>query len=74
VVAWLIRLADRLGVRDDEAEVKGRYERELREGHYSVKVRAADSERIARALRVLQEHRARFVNLFTRFTIQRLAA
>jgi len=36
VLAWLIGLADRLGLRDDEAEVKGRYEQELREGHYSV--------------------------------------
>ncbi len=43
--------AERLGVRDDVAEVKARY-----------------------AVRVLHRHGARFINRFTRFTIQQLAA
>jgi hypothetical protein len=73
-VAWLIRLAERLGVRDEEAEVKARYEQGLREGHYSVKVRASDPTRITQAVRVLHGHGARFINLFTRFTIHQLAA
>jgi hypothetical protein len=74
VVAWLIRLAERLGIRDEEAEVKARYEQALRDGHYSVKVRASDPQRVTEALRVLDAHGARFVNRFTRFTIQQLMA
>lgn len=74
VVGWLLRLAERLGVRDDEAEIKARYEDGLREGHYAVKVKATEETRTVQALRVLHQHGARFINIFGRFTIQRLTA
>jgi hypothetical protein len=73
LVAWLIRLRERLGIRDDEAEVKARYEDGLREGHYAVRVKASEKTRI-QALRVLHQHGARFINIFGRFTIHRLTA
>ena len=63
-----IRIAERLGVADDEMEVKSRYEQALRDGHFLILVEAPTEERQERATRILAEHGAHSVNYMGRFS------
>ncbi len=65
-----IRLAERLGVADEEMEVKERYEQALRGGRFVVSVLAPTEERRKRAGEILRDHGAHFVNFLGRFTIE----
>jgi hypothetical protein len=58
------------GIRGTESEVKARYEQELRDGYLALKVRTPDPARVAEAALALHTHGARFINLFTCFTIR----
>ena len=67
-----IRLAERLGIADEEMEVKDRYEQALREGRFGISVLAPTEERKTRAGQILRDHGAHFVNFLGRFSIETL--
>ena len=67
-----IRIAERIGIADDERMVKSRYEQALRGGEYVLLVPAESQEARARAAQVLRDHRAHFINFLGRFAIERL--
>lgn len=73
-IAKLIRVAERLGVRDDEMELKDRYEQALRDGRIVVAVLALSEERKERAATILGEHGGHFINFLGRFTIEKIAS
>ncbi len=68
LVDWAIRLAERLGLTDDDMEVKARYEQALRDGHTLLAVEAPSDARQARAVEILREHGAHTVNFIGRFS------
>jgi hypothetical protein len=67
-----VRIAERLGIQDDEMEFKSHYEQALRDGRFVVMVAAATEARKARATEVLREHGAHAVSFHGRFTIEGL--
>lgn len=69
----VIRIAQSIGITNDEMEVKGGYERALREGHIVVRVQAPTDDRKALAVRALQECGGHFINYFGKFTRERIA-
>jgi hypothetical protein len=64
----VLRIAERLGVADDEMEVKARYEQALRDGHFLLLVEAPTEARKERATQILGENGAHFVNFMGRFS------
>ncbi len=69
----IVRVAEHLGVRDDEMETKARYEQALREGKTVLAVLAPTDERKALAAGILKAHGGHFINFFGRSTIERVA-
>ena len=65
-----IRIARRLGVRDEEMAIKDQYEKELRNGQVVVSVPAADGGKKKLAADVMREHGGHFINFLGRFTIE----
>ena len=63
-----IRIAERLGIADDEMEVKAHYEQALRDGRFLIVVDAPTEARQGRAAQVLRDHGAHTVNFMGRFT------
>jgi hypothetical protein len=63
-----IRIAERLGISDDEMEWKARYEQALRDGRVVLFVEAASELRKDRAAQILREHGAHSVNFMGRFS------
>lgn len=68
----ILRVAERIGVRNDELKLKDRYEAAIREGDLLVLVLAPTDERRDRAGALLHAHGARLVHHFGRFTITTL--
>jgi hypothetical protein len=64
----VIRLAERLGIADDEMEVRARYEQSLRDGGFLLLVDAPTEARQERAVQILGEHGAHSVNFMGRFS------
>ena len=67
-----IRLAERIGVADEEMELKDRYEQALREGRFAISVLAPTEDRKNTAAQILRDHGAHFVNFLGRFSIEAL--
>lgn len=67
-----IRIADRLGIQDEEMEAKAHYEQAMRDGHFVLRVAAPTEERKARAAQILQDHGAHSVKFLGRFSIEGL--
>jgi hypothetical protein len=67
-----IRIAERIGIENDEMLVKERYERALREGEFVVAVLAPTDERKALAAEVLRGHGGHFINFLGRRTMTAL--
>ncbi len=65
-----IRLAERLGISNDEMAVKERYEQALRDGRFVVTVVAPTDERKNRAGQILRDHGAHFVNFMGRYSME----
>lgn len=65
-----IRIARKIGVRDEELETKDRYTKALEDGKYVVIVSAPTDERRERAAQVLLEHGGTFVNYLGKLTIE----
>jgi hypothetical protein len=69
----VIRVAERLGLADDEIETKGRYEQALRDGGLIVSVLASTDERKARAADIVRAHGGHLITFFGRLTIEKIA-
>ena len=67
-----IRIAERLGIENDEMMVKQRFEQALRDGRYLVFVDSADQERKERASAILHAHGAHHVGFLGRFTMEKM--
>ena len=61
-----IRIAERLGVTNDEMDIRAHYEQALRDGHLLILVDAPTDARKERAVEILREHRAHTVNYLGR--------
>ncbi|HEY9516574.1 MAG TPA: hypothetical protein VIQ74_12935 [Gemmatimonadaceae bacterium] len=68
-----IRIAEALGVTNDEMRLKDIYEEALRHGHFVLGVLAPTEDRKQLAKRILLQHGADSVNFMARFTIERRA-
>jgi hypothetical protein len=69
----ILRIADRLGVVNQEIEAKERYEQALREDSHVVLVFCSSADRKRLAGDLLRERGGYFINYFGRFTIETLA-
>ena len=65
----VLRLAERLGVADEEMELKARYEQALKDGHFVVSVPTPNDERERRAAHLLRAEGGRSVRFMGRFSI-----
>jgi hypothetical protein len=65
-----IRIAQQLGLEDDEMALKTTYEQAMRDGGYVVRVAAPTDERKERAADVLRKHGAHTINFLGRFTVE----
>ena len=63
-----IRIAEHLGMADDEMEVKNRYEQALRDGQFIVMVLAPTDERKTLAGQILRAHGGHFINFLGRLS------
>ena len=68
----LIRLAERIGVTDEEMETKNRYEQAMRENRFVLSVAAPTAERKEQATRILREHAAHTIAFFGKYTIEHI--
>ena len=67
-----IRIAQRLGVANDEMEVKAAYEKALAEGRFVLVVDAPTDTRRELATSLLREHNAHAVAFLGRYSIEKL--
>lgn len=65
-----IRIAQRLGLEDDEMALKSHYEQAMRDGGYVVRVATPTEERKERAADVLRKHGAHSINFLGRFVVE----
>jgi len=65
-----IRVAERLGIENDEMAVKDRYEQALRDGRFVVSAAVPTDERRELAGRVLREHGGHFINFLGRYSME----
>ena len=65
-----IRVAQKLGLEDDEMSLKSVYEQALRDGSFVVLVDAPTGERKERAAEVLRQHGAHSIHYLGRFLIE----
>ena len=68
----MLRIAERLGIREDELEEKHRYEEALREGDVVILVHAPTEDRKDLAGKILSSHGAHFINFLGRYTSERI--
>ena len=68
-----VRIAEKLGVADEEMENKDQYEQAMRAGKLVVRVAAPTDERKALASRVLHESGGSLVRFYGRFAIEDMA-
>lgn len=68
-----IKIAEHLGVGDDEMAVKQRYEDALRDGRFVIAVLAPTDERRELAASILRDHGGRSVNFLGKFAIEPLS-
>ncbi len=69
----VIHIAQSIGITNDEMEVKGGYEKALREGHLVIRVLAPTDDRKALAVQALKSCGGHFINYFGKFTRERIA-
>lgn len=68
----VIRVANRLGLQNEESETKDRYEQALRDDQFVVAILAPTDTRKELAAQLLATHGAHFINYLGRFSIERL--
>jgi hypothetical protein len=65
-----IRIGTRLGLENEETELKALYEQAMRDGRFVVRVEARTEARKDLATNILTQHGAHTVSYFGRFTIE----
>ena len=70
LAALLIRLAERIGVADEEMEMKDRYEQAMRDNRFVIAIAAPTGDRKDRAAQILKEHGAHTMAFFNKHTIE----
>jgi len=70
LAALAVRVAERLGIQDEEMEFKAHYEQALRDGRYVVMIKAPTEERKTQAAGLLAAQGAHSVSFHGRFTIE----
>ena len=73
LAALLVRLAQRIGVADEEMEMKNRYEQAMRDNRFVISVAAPTEERKDRATAILRSHGAHTIAYYGRRTIEFIA-
>ena len=73
LIGHVIQIADHLGLRTEELEIRHQYEEALRDGRFLLAVLAPTEERKDRAAQILRDHGAHFITFKGRFTIEQLA-
>lgn len=73
LAAMLTRLAEKIGVTNEEIEAKNQYEEAMRNDRFVIAVAAPTDDRKARALQVLQQHGAHTIAYFGSHTIEHVA-
>ena len=73
LIGGVLQALDRLGVRDDELEMKHEYEQAFRAGPCTVAVFAPTEERKRLATDILRQHGGHFINFLGHLTIERMA-
>ncbi len=69
---WLIRLFQRVAIRNAETEMKDHYEQALRDGHSVIAVLASTEERKNLAAKMIGECGGHFINFFGHLNVQRI--
>lgn len=67
-----IRIAERIGLANDEMRLKDRYEEALRDGRFVLLVPAVGDDEKTAAAQVLRDDGGHLINYLGRFTIERL--
>ena len=67
-----LRIAEKLGLHDEELEFKDHYEEAMRSGRFVIRVAAPSEERKDRATEILKQHGAHSVAYFGKYTIHGL--
>jgi hypothetical protein len=70
LASLMIRLAERIGVADEEMELKNRYEQAMRDNRFVISVAAPTDERKNRAKEILQAHGAHTIAYYAKRTIE----
>ena len=69
----MLRIAQWLGVRDEEMEHKAHYEHALRDGRFVVVIQAPSDVRKRRATQLLRAHGGHSLSFHGRYTIEELS-
>jgi hypothetical protein len=70
---WFIRMFQRVGLKNDETEMKERYEQALRDGQTVILVLTPTEERKDRAAAMLRECGAHFINYYGHLNIESIS-
>jgi hypothetical protein len=73
LIGQLLQIADSLGIRTEELEIRHEYEEALRRGRVTLLVFVPTEERKERAAEILRKHGAHFINFMGQLTIEQLA-
>ena len=72
ITGLAIRVAQSLGLQNEESEFKDHYEEAMRSGQFVIRVAAPSDERKDRATEILKQHGAHSVTYYGKYTIQKL--
>ncbi len=69
ISGFALRIAEKLGLQNQETEFKDHYEQAMRSGKFVIRVAAPSEERKDRATEILKQHHAHSVAYFGKYTI-----
>jgi hypothetical protein len=72
IAGLAIRIAEKLGLQNEESEFKNHYEDAMRSGQFVIRVAAPSEERKDRAAEILKQHGGHAVAYFGKYTIRTL--
>ena len=72
IAGLAIRIAEKLGLQNEESEFKNHYEEAMRSGQFVIRVAAPSEERKDRAAEILKEHGGHAFAYFGKYTIRTL--
>jgi len=73
ITGLVLKVAQWLGVQDEEMEYKAHYEHALRDGHFVIVVQTPTGDRKTRAAEILRERHAYSLNFHGRYVIEELS-